>query len=183
MDGSNELYTFKNDDEFHRLLFPLNPYEIKALEEDIVKKVIQVPYSNKKMCSYYDLDGNKIIPYDNIENRNFSEEFVVVRLDNNDIRIFNKKGKQLKIHTCIIYDENMDLELLKKIKSLKYRISDMSINSLASKITIDLYEYIVYSSDTNELNNKKIEVLNDIKQIVSKDLISEVEDKIKKLKQ
>ena len=38
MDGLKELYTFKTDDEFHRLSFPLNLREIKALEEDIVKK-------------------------------------------------------------------------------------------------------------------------------------------------
>ena len=50
----------------------------------------------------------------------------------------------------------MDLELLQKINLFKYKISDMSINCLASKITIDFYEYVIYASDTNELNNKNV---------------------------
>lgn len=95
--NGEEIYRTNNIDyAMKRLSTPLPKIE----SPDVIKKEYTIPFSTKKESIYYDVNGNKIIPYSNQECRDFSEGYVIVKIGYDDIRIYNEKGKQLKVHTC-----------------------------------------------------------------------------------
>lgn len=150
------------------------------VECDIVKKTNAFPAANLKTYSYYNNDDQKVIFYSNMEDRDFCGNYVVLKVDRNDFRIFNKKGKQLKIHSYIDFDITSDLEKMEKMKQSKYRTSDTIEDGYVSTLKFQDIEYTVYAKDIIELNEKKIAVLNDIKSYLN-NLNNVIETKIKSL--
>lgn len=146
----------------------------EELKSEIIKKSTSINLTSLKAYSYYDNENNKIIPYDNIENRDFHEDFVIVRVDRNDIRIFNKKGKQLKIHACITFDENTSFELIEKIKQFKYKISNIERRGFVSIFKFNDKEYKITANDIKELNETKKNILTNIKESLSEEDINEL---------
>ena len=90
----------------------------KNTNSDITIKTNELPFIGIKTYSYYTQDGKRIIECDSLEDRNFNGNFVVVKLDNNNFKIFNKAGKVLKIHSCIGFDIVNNKSLLDRAMQL-----------------------------------------------------------------
>jgi len=133
----------------------------RSIEPDssVIKREYCIPFSNA--CVYkYEINGSSdLIPYQNLENRDFSEGYVVIKVGVNDYRIFNEKGKQLKIHTCIKL--NAETMCLKKvIDRFDYRVTSEVNSGYSSIIKYGNYDYIVFSDTREELEINKQEVLD-----------------------
>lgn len=127
---------------------------MEKYEPSIVKKEYSIPYLNVKKYTYEDDNGNKIIPYQNMENRDFACGYVVVKISSNNYAIFDESGKQLKIHTCI--KMNAETLYLKNIISkFNLRITGKELDGFSSIIRCGLYEYIVFGETSEELLDNK----------------------------
>ena len=137
-------------------------YVEKFDESPIIKKQYCIPFSNASIYKYEIKEGIELIPYQNLENRDFSEGYVVIKVGINDYRIFNEKGKQLKIHTCIKL--NAETMCFKKIiDRFDFRITSKEEAGYSSVIRYDVYDYIVFSDTKEELDLNKQEVLDYLK--------------------
>ena len=146
---------------------------------DIVKMPIVFKQINQTTYSYFNQDNQKIIYYDNLEDRDFIHDFVVVKVDNYDYRIYKKSGKYLKIHSCIDFNISYDPDKIKKVNELKYRVSNKIEDGLVSILELDDVVYRIYAKDKEELYKRKLEVLEDIKAYSNSETI--VESSVKTL--
>ena len=168
-DKLEQIYRNENIDKVLRYL---NKKEVINNESsNIIRKEYTIPYSNKKYCVYLNSNGERIIPFTNTEIRNFSCSFVIIKVDSNDFRIFNEKGRQIKPHTCIkINAENMYLK--SKIDKFNYIVSSKEASGFSSIIKYGEYEYIVFGATKEELELYKAELIDHIN--------IEVKEKVKK---
>ncbi len=129
---------------------------------DITKKVNEFQVVGKKTYSYYK-DGKRIIECENLCDREFCGDFVVIKIDNNDFKIFNRNGKVLKVHSCIGFDIINNKSLLDRAMQLKYTISCIENVGCSSTIEFDGQEYTIIAANVEDLNKKKTEFLSYIK--------------------
>ena len=151
-------------------------------KSDVIKKVNLMPLMNLKTYSYHNDKGEKIIPYYNIENRDFNNDLIIIRVDKNDIRIFNKKGKQIKIYSCIEASLKNKKELSQLLKKFSYKSYKVEENYHVSTLRFNDSIYNIYGKNADELLRNKIITLNEIKNsIEDQDTINLIEYKIKTL--
>lgn len=131
-----------------------------------------IPFTNISKYSYESIDGEKVIPYENTENRDYSCGYVILRVDSCNYKIFDEKGKQLKIHTCIkINAETMYLKNI--IEKFDLKITSKVFDGYSSLIRYGEYEYIIFGKDMNELMQNKQELFEYIEE-------EKVKEKVKK---
>ncbi len=128
--------------------------------KDIKIKEYIIPDSGVKQYSYYSSNGDRIIELNSLENRNFSGNFVVIKVGNDDYKIFNKKGKILKLHSCIAYNIIKDKKVL---NNLKYKISCIENDGYISTVSFKGQDYSIIAQNIEDLNRKKIELINFLK--------------------
>lgn len=134
------------------------------INNNIKKRTIDIGLFAAKAYSYYDCNNNKIIPYDNMENRDFVDDFIIVRVDRTDIRIFNKNGKQLKISSCITIDEDTDIKIFNKIQQFKSKKVSSERIGYVSIFNFNNKEYKITANNILELEELKEEILISIKE-------------------
>ena len=143
---NNEGIEIYRGNDYEHCLKRVKSTDLIEQSTAIIKKEYIVPFSNKKTCAYYNSSGEKIIPYYDVECRDFSEGFVVIKVDYNDHKIFNEKGKQLKVHTCFSIDARNNY-LEKIINKFKFRVS----NKEEAGFSIIINNLYYFSKDKNEL--------------------------------
>ena len=97
-------YADRNIDNVKRHLEKKIPI-IELSDSDIKKIEYKILGTNLRNFFYVNFDGKKICEVPNMENRDFSSGYVVIKADKNEFKIFNKKGKKLKIHACIFEND------------------------------------------------------------------------------
>ena len=136
-------------------------------DKNITKKTYNIPYTNLCSYSYFNKDGNMIVPYHNVENRDFYDGYVVVRLDKSDIRIYNEFGKQLKIHTCLEYDAYFNKENEARLNSFKYRVTSKVPDGYSALITSS-EKALIYADTKEELEEEINNYVNTTKPKVKR---------------
>ena len=134
----------------------------KDIMDDITKKINEFPIIGKKTYSYYK-DDERIIDCENLCDREFCGDFVVIKIDDNNFKIFNRNGKVLKVHSCIGFDIINNKSLFDRAMQLRYTISCIENVGYSSTIEFDGQEYIIIAANVEDLNKKKIEFLSYIK--------------------
>ena len=153
---------YENNNKNNIYNYIINNQKSDIEKSNIIKKQYIIPFSNASIYKYEIKEGIELIPYQNLENRDFSEGYVVIKVGINDYRIFNEKGKQLKIHTCIKL--NAETMCLKKIiDRFDFRITSEVSSGYSSIIKHGKYDYIVFSDTKEELEVNKREVLDYLK--------------------
>ncbi len=122
-----------------------------------IKKVAKTTVIGTKVYSYYNEENNRIIPFDNIDDRDFKNDFIVINLGHNTFKIFNKKGKELKIHSCLGVNVTSNPNFMNRAIGIKYKISCIENDGYASLITYKGKEYVLIARTLEELNKKKEE--------------------------
>ena len=152
-------------------------------ENDIVKKATKIQILGLKTYSYFNSNNEKLIEYENMEDREFHCGYVIVRLHSEDIRIYDKKGKQLKVHAYLKSKDINDPQIYSKIIEFKYKKSNYINICYKSILKFEDIEYMVEAKNLIELNEKKIAVLEDVKKSISSDnqLVDTIDTKIKSL--
>ena len=138
--------------------------QIKIRNNSPIKKCTHtIPFTCICKYSYENSDGDKIIPYENDENRDFSHGYVVLRLGSDNYKIFNENGKQLKVHTCIkLNAETMYLK--DKIDTFNFKITSKVFDGYSSLIKYGEYEYILFGKDKTDLLETKTEFFEYIEE-------------------
>ncbi len=158
-----------------------NLLENSEIQDDVIIKENFYPGVGYKTYSYFDINNNKIIPYPNMEKRKFINNLLIVKLADHDIRIFNKKGKQLKIRTKICFNSYNKDSISTLVKNIKYTSFNIQRLGYISKLRFDDSEYNIIAKDYEDLLQKKIDVLYDIKNNIN-DYLEQIELEINKLK-
>ena len=132
-------------------------------KSSIIKKTHNIPFLPKNEYIYENEDGEKIIPYQNTENRDFHDGYVIIKLCNDNYKIFDEKGKQLKVHSCIkLNAETMYLK--NKIDKFNLRITSTVYDGFSSLIKLGIYEYILFGKTEDDLLVSKSEFFEYIEE-------------------
>ena len=159
LNGKGEIVYENSNNEYIMKFIEKNKKDISKSKNLIKKNECTIPYLNIRRYTYEDMSGNKIIPYQNTENRDFSCGYVVIRVDSNNYMIFDENGKQLKIHSCIkINAETIYLKYL--IDKFNFRITSKEFDGFSSLVKYGLYEYIIFGNTDEELRENKDYLFN-----------------------
>lgn len=155
LNGNGEIIYQNSNKEYANQFIENHKKEIPNINDSIQKKEYCIPYLSLKKYTYQNLNGEKIIPYENTENRSFSCGYVVIRIDSSNYMIFDEHGKQLKIHSCIKINAET-IYLKKLIDAFNFRITSKEFDGFSSLVKYGLYEYIIFGDTVEELlDNKK----------------------------